>query len=134
MSEVKIATYNVSFASDLGEAIGSEKHFLTRTPEDNKRQFFENSIEHAVQWCKKEPTWGAIGFQEMNTPQNLSGYNDSSPKTGVEYVIDEFKNKDKSPMPSPGNSFVADTPVRINPLYNESEQYGSVKTKFGFSF
>ena len=82
---------------------------------------------------KKNLLGGAGGFREMNTPQKPFGYNDSSPKTGVEYVIDEFKNKDKSPMPSPGNSFVADTPVGINPLYNENQSsIGSVKTKFGF--
>ena len=98
MTEVKIATYNTSFASDLGRIVGSEKHFLYRTKQlKNPRQFFENSIKHAIDWCNTNgPTWGAIGFQEMNTPEANpppNYYNDlKKPNTelGVNYTVQKF--------------------------------------------
>ena len=99
-NHVRIATYNTSFASDLGEVFGSEKNFLKRIERlDNKRQFFENSIAHAMAWCQEAgETWGAIGFQEMNTPEKLPGYFDSKndPQKihrdrGINYTIDRFK-------------------------------------------
>ena len=101
-NHIRIATYNTSFASDLGLAIGSEKHFLDRIKGlANPRKFFENSIDHALEWCKAEGApWGAIGFQEMNTPEKLPGYFDSKndPKKqhndrGIDYTIDRFRSK-----------------------------------------
>lgn len=102
VNNVRIATYNTSFASDLGLAIGSEKHFLKRIETmENKRQFFENSIDHAIEWCQaEEAPWGAIGFQEMNTPEKLPGYfdymndpNKQHDDRGINYTIDRFRNE-----------------------------------------
>ena len=69
---------------------------------DNKRKFFENSIDHAIVWCEvpKEDgaPWGAIGFQEMNTPEKLPKYFDYEEEKvfenrGINYTIDRFKKK-----------------------------------------
>ena len=77
-----IATYNMSFASDLGlnpESNGSsvsESEFLKknimeqrlkRIPEDkiDLRAYWKNAVEHLLNFCReKEPS--AIGLQEMN--------------------------------------------------------------------
>ena len=107
MSLVRIATYNTSFASDLGKVDGfeSEKHFLYRALKlSNTRQFFENSIQHAIEWCETPGAdgapWGAIGFQEMNTPEKYPKYFDfdNSPEKqhddrGINYTIDRFINE-----------------------------------------
>jgi hypothetical protein len=101
-NHVRIATYNTSFASDLGLVIGSEKHFLKRIENmRNRRHFFENSIKHAIDWCKaKNVPWGAIGFQEMNTPEKFPKYFDFDEShkkqhndRGIEYTISKFSNE-----------------------------------------
>ena len=103
-NHVRIATYNTSFASDLGKVVGfeSERNFLHRALDlPNTRQFFENSIQHAIEWCEREGApWGAIGFQEMNTPEKFPKYFDIEkwkngviPDRGINYTIRRFKNK-----------------------------------------
>ena len=119
---VSIATYNTSFASDLGLAIGSEKHFLSNDGKGNdSRQFFRNSIENAVEWCeetqKKTNDWGAIGFQEMNIPEKTGRAGDD---VGIDYTFKRFtegkEGKEDSKLKSLGLNAVA----------------GALKFPFGF--
>jgi hypothetical protein len=55
----------MSFASDLGQLIGSEKHFISRTPPEDRRKFWKNAAE-LVKLFINEKTPAAMGFQEMN--------------------------------------------------------------------
>ncbi len=66
---VVLGTYNMSFASDRGEAIGSEATFLKRMElkdgEKVDRRYWNNALAHLKQFIeKKKPL--AVGLQEMN--------------------------------------------------------------------
>jgi hypothetical protein len=72
----KVASYNMSFASDQGSIIGSEKHFISDTlkrlgqhPEENPHGDTRSAWERAAElvhhfWLNQAPS--AMGFQEMN--------------------------------------------------------------------
>lgn len=64
---VVLGTYNMSFASDRGEAIGSEATFLNRMKLDGKvdRRYWNNALAHLKKFIEeKNPL--AVGLQEMN--------------------------------------------------------------------
>ena len=61
-----IGSYNMSFASDLGITIGSEKQFLARLKnEDDKRKYWKNAAQQVKEFFKQK-TPSFVGFQEMN--------------------------------------------------------------------
>ena len=75
MSEEKkpivVGTYNMSFASDLGRAVGSEAKFLNRMKAEGgvvDRRYWKNALEHLKKFIEaKKPL--AVGLQEMNLTQ-----------------------------------------------------------------
>ena len=73
---VVLGTYNMSFASDQGKAIGSEATFLNRmdTEDGGKvdRRYWNNALAHLKQFIiKYNPL--AVGLQEMNLTAEDSG-------------------------------------------------------------
>ena len=77
MSEHTIASYNMSFASDMGKIMGSEKHFilngLTELGEvgKNQRKLWENAREFVFRFFTEVPTASACGLQEMNVREKV---------------------------------------------------------------
>jgi hypothetical protein len=74
----KVASYNMSFASDLGIPIGSEKHFISDSRKRAKALGMDDSgrssWERAAQlvrhfWLNQDPS--VMGLQEMNTSSIL---------------------------------------------------------------
>ena len=90
-----IASYNMSFASDLGKVIGSEANFLSRVQKhysgSDPRTFWNNAKEHVKKFCsEKKPT--VLGFQEMNfTPAGSS--------TGTAILMKELKEINANLVP-----------------------------------
>ena len=80
----KVASYNMSFASDLGIPIGSEKHFISDSRKRAKALGMDDSgrssWERAAQlvrhfWLNQDPS--VMGLQEMNTSTNLDKKGDN---------------------------------------------------------
>ena len=69
MAETVIGTYNMSFASDKGLLIGSEKSFLLRNKNQDGRAFWKNALAHLESFINiKKPL--AVGLHEMNKTDN----------------------------------------------------------------
>ena len=81
---VTLASYNMSFASDLGKVIGSEANFLSRIKAGaDLRTFWNNAKDHVKRFYSEvQPT--VLGFQEMNyTPEGSA--------TGTGVLIKDLK-------------------------------------------
>ena len=65
-----IASYNMSFASDQGDIIGSEKHFikqgLSLMKTADTRALWKNAAKLVKHFWDHEPNASAMGLQEMN--------------------------------------------------------------------
>jgi len=65
-----IASYNMSFASDQGDIIGSEKHFIKQGLEmlvtEDKRALWKNAATLVKHFWTNQPNASAMGLQEMN--------------------------------------------------------------------
>jgi hypothetical protein len=70
MSIHTIASYNMSFASDMGAIIGSEKHFikqgLEKLGQEDKRALWKNAAKLVKHFWDNEENASAMGLQEMN--------------------------------------------------------------------
>ncbi len=79
-----VASYNMSFASDLGKPWGSEKHFihdsLKRAAalglDASDRSSWERAAQLVRHFWTKEKNSSAMGFQEMNTSTKLDKIGD----------------------------------------------------------
>jgi len=82
MTEHTIASYNMSFASDMGKIMGSEKHFIlnglteSREVGKNQRILWENAREFVYRFftdSENVPNASACGLQEMNVRAKVAG-------------------------------------------------------------
>ena len=74
--EHTIASYNMSFASDQGAVIGSEKHFIINgTTDEDKRVLWKNAANFVLHFWQNIPTASAIGLQEMNIRELIKAKN-----------------------------------------------------------
>ena len=100
---ISVASYNTSWVSDLGiyREFASEKNFLHElfndTNETNKRKYFENAINLALNFWNYAKTSGecpVIGFQEMNSREEVIKFEPTF-LGGTDYIIEKFpKNSD----------------------------------------
>lgn len=66
---VAIGSYNMSFASDLGAVIGSEKHFLLngyQEKDPKSRELWNNACTFVHRFFTEVPNAAAVGLQEQN--------------------------------------------------------------------
>ena len=90
MTNVVVASYNTSFASDLGRALGSEGNFLA--PRDNttlpfgekvSRDYFNNAIKQVKDFFEEYKKDAVIGLQEINWVTDNNTNNNSTNRNQI---------------------------------------------------
>lgn len=85
-----IGSYNMSFASDLGAAIGSERHFITHgwaRAGQTGRVLWENALELLVHFWESEFRPSAMGMQELNDASIVRRSNPSATVGGWQAIV-----------------------------------------------
>ena len=86
--EHTIGSYNMSFASDQGAVIGSEKHFIINgAAGDDKRVLWKNAANFVLHFWQNVPTASAMGLQEMNVRELLKAKNPEF-NGGLEAIVE----------------------------------------------
>ena len=127
-----IASYNMSFASDLGKLWGSEKHFISDTLkrlealgyEHGPRAAWERAADLVIHFWKNQPYASAIGLQEMNTTEKVNTPNNPF-AGGVERMKEKLENSGFTFIEKMENS----NPDSIKNLASYS---ANVQTSFGY--
>tara|TARA_Y100001935_G_C17307560_1_gene513366 strand:+ start:3136 stop:4446 length:1311 start_codon:yes stop_codon:yes gene_type:complete len=103
-TDIVVASYNTSFASDLGKALGSEGNFLAPREGDNlefntevkhNREYFNNAIKQVKEFFEEYGERAVIGLQEINwvthedTANNIENKNKSIDETNEGYMYVE---------------------------------------------
>ena len=103
---IAVASYNTSFASDLGQAMGSEGNFLSSQAADGKampgtvvgRTYFINAINQVEDFFTQYGKNAVIGLQEINwvnhTEKQIK-YKIHQTNQGYMYTKDDIKQKEK---------------------------------------
>ena len=129
-----IGSYNMSFASDLGLLIGSEKQFLARLKnKDEKRQYWENAAQHVKKFFE-EKTPSFVGFQEMNDSDIISDARGEKGYQKLLYVLSDNKNHTNTPRESfskYSKTYKKQGELTIN---NKNYQYFGFSVKSGDTF
>ena len=109
---VVLGTYNMSFASDQGKAIGSEATFLKRMTLNGEidRRYWNNALEHLKQFIIDHKPL-AVGLQEMNLTKDGSGTGTDAVKKmlselGQEYSYNLYSDKVTSKFGEPALSLI----------------------------
>jgi hypothetical protein len=117
-------TYNMSFASDLGKAIGSERNFVQRAinaDPRNPRAYWKNAanlVEHFV--ITKNPS--IMFFQEMNDRERITPPFEGGYKALLELLAKpQTINIQEAVSSLPGNSY-----------YRQGTYVGTNGQKYGF--
>ena len=105
MTTVAVATYNMSFASDLGldpdgnGNFASEAAFLKSIPKDgnsmDRRRFYKNALQMVEKFWTEVPNAGVMGFQELNKTDPGSGTGTDSlqqlaDRNGLKFATDQI--------------------------------------------
>ena len=91
-----IASYNMSFASDQGDIIGSEKHFIEQglttlgKKDTDKRALWKNAAKLVKDFWTHEKNASAMGLQEMNQRSEIKKKDFEG---GMETIIETLGSK-----------------------------------------
>jgi len=143
-TDIVVASYNTSFASDLGKALGSEGNFLAPregdNPEDSlefntevkhNREYFNNAIKQVKEFFKEYGERAVIGLQEINwvthedTANNIENKDKLiDVKEGYMYVKEDLNQENLT-----GSTQIYHELYEVNK--NIAVCVGAVRTKFG---
>ena len=126
MVDYVIGTYNMSFSSDLGAPIGSEKHFNSRATKS--RGNWQNAVNLVVTFFNRQiPSF--VGFQEMNNKNLLP---ETSKAEGFQGLLQRLGTIENQEVKEDGSNIITCGSFTGNNRRNYDYYAYSVYTKFGY--
>lgn len=111
--QVLIGSFNMSFASDMGKLLGSEKHFLAQTGE-TPRSYWKNSLVQIQQFFNQGEIPKCLGLQELNNvcftkgnpfTKDAEGFQGVINGLGIEQMPPELQKTVGTPVMYNGNKY-----------------------------